>query len=73
VIGAGAPLADILVPDWVGAQAEYLAVRRSGNAALASAARQRLALLGMPGAPSPLSSTAGGRRTSSPSRHQRAA
>lgn len=31
VIAAGAPLADILVPDWGGAQAEYLAVRRSGD------------------------------------------
>lgn len=48
VIGVGAPLADILVPEWAGAQAEYLVVRRTGNAALAQAARQRLALLGMP-------------------------
>ena len=48
VIGAGAPLADILVPEWAGAQAEYLAVRRIGDAGLAHAARQRLLLLGMP-------------------------
>ncbi|APR54634.1 efflux RND transporter periplasmic adaptor subunit [Sphingomonas koreensis] len=48
VIGAGAPLADLLIPEWAGAQAEYLAVRRTGNPALAQAARQRLALLGMP-------------------------
>lgn len=48
VIGAGAPLADLLVPEWAGAQAEYLAVRRTGNSALAQAARQRLSLLGMP-------------------------
>ena len=48
VVGAGAPLADLLVPEWAGAQAEYLAVRRTGDAALARAARQRLALLGMP-------------------------
>src|SRR3546814_1759425 len=34
VIGAGAPLADLLVPEWAGAQAEYLAVRRTGDAAL---------------------------------------
>ena len=47
VIGAGAPLADLLVPEWGGAQAEFLAVRRTGNAALTQAARQRLALLGM--------------------------
>jgi len=48
VIGAGAPLADLLVPEWAGAQAEYLAVRRTGDASLIRAARQRLALLGMP-------------------------
>lgn len=48
VIAAGAPLADLLVPEWGGAQAEYLAVRRTGDAALIAAARQRLVLLGMP-------------------------
>ncbi|MBU0555389.1 MAG: efflux RND transporter periplasmic adaptor subunit [Alphaproteobacteria bacterium] len=48
VIGKGAPLADILVPEWAGAQAEYLAVRRVGDAGLSRAARQRLLLLGMP-------------------------
>jgi Cu(I)/Ag(I) efflux system membrane fusion protein len=48
MIGAGAPLADLLVPEWGGAQAEFLAVRRTGNAALIQAARQRLMLLGMP-------------------------
>jgi Cu(I)/Ag(I) efflux system membrane fusion protein len=48
VIGAGAPLADLLIPEWGGAQAEFLAVRRTGNAALTQAARQRLMLLGMP-------------------------
>ena len=48
VIGAGAPLADLLVPEWAGAQSEFLAVRRIGDAALIGAARQRLALLGMP-------------------------
>ncbi|SCW89404.1 membrane fusion protein, Cu(I)/Ag(I) efflux system [Sphingobium faniae] len=48
VIGKGAPLADILVPEWAGAQAEYLAVRRIGDADLSHAARQRLLLLGMP-------------------------
>ncbi|WP_066112621.1 MULTISPECIES: efflux RND transporter periplasmic adaptor subunit [Sphingomonadales] len=47
IIGAGAPLADLLVPEWGGAQAEFLAVRRTGNAALTQAARQRLMLLGM--------------------------
>ena len=48
VIAAGAPLADLLVPDWGGAQIEYLAVRRTDDAALIAAARQRLVLLGMP-------------------------
>jgi Cu(I)/Ag(I) efflux system membrane fusion protein len=48
VVAAGAPLADILVPDWAGAQGEYLAVRRTGDEALIRAGRQRLQLLGMP-------------------------
>jgi len=48
VIRAGAPLADLLVPDWGGAQQEFLAVLRTGDAALINAARQRLALLGVP-------------------------
>jgi len=47
IIGAGAPLADLLVPEWGGAQAEFLAIRRTGDAALIRAGRQRLALLGM--------------------------
>jgi Cu(I)/Ag(I) efflux system membrane fusion protein len=48
VVGAGSPIADLLVPSWAGAQAEYLAIRGSGNPALEAAARQRLRLLGMP-------------------------
>lgn len=48
VIGAGAPLVDLLVPDWGGAQREFLAVLGTGDAALVRAARQRLVLLGMP-------------------------
>ncbi len=48
VVSAGAPIVDLLVPSWGGAQAEYLAVRGSGNPALEAAARQRLRLLGMP-------------------------
>ena len=47
IIGAGAALADVLVPEWAGAQSEYLAVLRTGDTALAAAARQRLRLLGM--------------------------
>ena len=48
VVAAGAPLADVLNPEWLGAQQEYLAVKATGEAALAQAARQRLAWLGMP-------------------------
>jgi Cu(I)/Ag(I) efflux system membrane fusion protein len=47
VIAAGAPLADVLVTEWAGAQEEYLAVRATGDEELAAAARQRLLLLGM--------------------------
>ncbi len=47
VIAAGAPLVDLLIPEWAGAQGEYLAVRRTGDAALVEAARRRLLLLGM--------------------------
>lgn len=47
VVPAGAAIADVLVPEWGGAQAEYLAVRRTGNAGLIRAARQRMLLLGM--------------------------
>ena len=49
VIARGAPVADILVPEWGGAQAEYEAVRRTGDRALTAAAAQRLRLLGIPG------------------------
>ncbi|CAM8659204.1 MAG: efflux transporter periplasmic adaptor subunit [Curvibacter sp. RIFCSPHIGHO2_12_FULL_63_18] len=48
VVPAGSPLADVLNPDWVGAQQEFLAVKAMGDAALTQAARQRLTLLGMP-------------------------
>lgn len=48
VLAAGAPLADILVPDWAAAQTEFLALKRSGDRELISAARQRLQLTGMP-------------------------
>ena len=46
LIGAGAPLADLLVPEWAGAQIEARAVQRTGDRALIAAARQRLHLLG---------------------------
>ncbi|MEJ5282673.1 efflux RND transporter periplasmic adaptor subunit [Pseudomonas sp. MYb541] len=48
VLKAGAPLADLLVPEWVAAQEEFLALRRSADARLLAAARQRLRLSGMP-------------------------
>src|ERR1700738_5387297 len=44
----GAPLVDLLVPEWAGAQAEFLALVRSGDRELMEAGRQRLLLLGMP-------------------------
>ncbi len=50
VLAAGAPLADLLVPEWAAAQEEFLALRRSGETQLTNAARQRLRLLGMPAA-----------------------
>ncbi|MEY2687673.1 MAG: hypothetical protein RL375_1871, partial [Pseudomonadota bacterium] len=48
VIAAGAPLVDVLNPDWLAAQQEYFALKGTGDAALTKAARQRLVLLGMP-------------------------
>jgi Cu(I)/Ag(I) efflux system membrane fusion protein len=47
VVRAGAPIADLLLPDWGGAQTEFLSVRRLGKPDLTAAARQRLRLLGM--------------------------
>ncbi|MFI4929646.1 MAG: efflux RND transporter periplasmic adaptor subunit, partial [Burkholderiales bacterium] len=50
VIAAGAPLVDVLNPEWLAAQQEYLAVKRTGDDGLTQAARSRLTLLGMPAA-----------------------
>ena len=50
VIAAGAPLVDVLVPEWGGAQFEYRAVQRTGDKALIAASSQRLRFLGVPGA-----------------------
>ncbi|MCC6787824.1 MAG: efflux RND transporter periplasmic adaptor subunit [Hyphomonadaceae bacterium] len=47
IVAVGAPIVDVRVPEWTAAQAEYLALRQAGGD-LASAARQRLAMLGMP-------------------------
>jgi Cu(I)/Ag(I) efflux system membrane fusion protein len=48
VLARGAPLVDLLVPDWAGAQAEFIALLKGGDRALIDAARMRLTLLGMP-------------------------
>ncbi|MES3006844.1 MAG: efflux RND transporter periplasmic adaptor subunit [Pseudomonadota bacterium] len=50
LVQAGAPLVELLVPDWVAAQHELLALKASGQEALVEAARERLLLLGMPAA-----------------------
>ena len=51
-VAKGQPLAEILAPDWVSAQEEYLALVKSpqANESLREAARQRLSVLGMPAA-----------------------
>lgn len=48
VIRRDAPLVDLLVPEWAGAQTEFLALLKNGDRELIDAARQRLLLLGMP-------------------------
>lgn len=48
VVKAGAPIADILVPEWAALQEEFLALRNTSEPALLDAARQRLLLAGMP-------------------------
>ncbi len=47
IVRAGAPIADVQLPEWGGAQTEFLAVRRLGRPDLTAAALQRLKLLGM--------------------------
>jgi membrane fusion protein, copper/silver efflux system len=47
VVARGAPLVDLLVPEWAGAQAEFIALLKGGDHALIDAARTRLTLLGM--------------------------
>lgn len=47
VVRAGAPIADLQLPDWGSAQTEFLSVKRHGKPDLATAARQRLRLMGM--------------------------
>lgn len=48
IVSRGTPIVDLLVPEWGGAQREYLAVAATGDEALTRAARERMRLLGMP-------------------------
>lgn len=48
VVPVGAPLVDLLIPEWSAAQLEFLAVLRTGDARLITAGQERLRLLGMP-------------------------
>jgi membrane fusion protein, copper/silver efflux system len=48
VLGRDAAIVDLLVPEWAGAQSEFLVLLKSGDRDLIDAARQRLSLLGMP-------------------------
>jgi Cu(I)/Ag(I) efflux system membrane fusion protein len=50
LVAEGASIADVLVPEWTGAQREFLTLRSTGNAELTAAALERLKLLGMPSA-----------------------
>lgn len=50
LLAAGTPLVDLLVPEWLAAQEEYLALRSLNQPQLLAAARQRLQLVGMPAA-----------------------
>jgi Cu(I)/Ag(I) efflux system membrane fusion protein len=47
IVRAGAPIADVQLPEWGGAQTEFLSVKRLGRPDLTAAARQRLRLMGM--------------------------
>lgn len=47
VIAQGAPLVDLLVPEWTGAQNEFLAVLKTGDQGLIQSVRERLRSLGM--------------------------
>lgn len=48
VLPAGAPLADLLIPEWSAAELEFIAVKQTGDHELIEASRERLRLLGMP-------------------------
>lgn len=47
-IKRGEPVTTLFVPEWIAPQEEYLALKRSGNDALASAARDRMRALSVP-------------------------
>ena len=47
VVARGAPLADLLVPEWTGAQNEFLAILKTGDQGLIQSVRERLRSLGM--------------------------
>ena len=47
VIAASAPLASVMIPEWAGAQQEFLALLALNDASLVEAARARLRLTGM--------------------------
>jgi Cu(I)/Ag(I) efflux system membrane fusion protein len=48
VVERGAPLVDLLVPEWLGVQQEILALQAAGEPTLLAAARSRALALGMP-------------------------
>ncbi len=48
VVGSGAFIAELLVPEWAALQQEYLALKAVGDASLEAAARERMRLGGMP-------------------------
>ncbi len=48
VVGSGAFIAELLVPEWAALQEEYLALRKLGDTSLEVAARERMRLGGMP-------------------------
>lgn len=47
VVARGAPLADLLAPEWTGAQNEFLAILKTGDQGLIQSVRERLRSLGM--------------------------
>ncbi|MFZ2627893.1 MAG: efflux RND transporter periplasmic adaptor subunit [Rugosibacter sp.] len=47
VIARGAPLVDLLTPEWTGAQNEFLAILKTGDQGLVQSVRERLRSLGM--------------------------